>query len=300
MSLCCRHGVVYALKFVMRAESVRDYSDLLLSMKHVPNIVIYDYAQKLAPHMNLRCPNDPPFKMHLGRVLEATPENIERAKEARKKKSSIVSFPWLLTPKSVPDVGAHPVSGCSDRYCLIDTFHQGNPKDDKEVLRSTTLVKELGGKVNTQVCEQLHANMKPNNKFLNMMKARTQTFTFRLLLEFHNTDLNNKLKETQRKEFGSNLGYDKFERIVLPGAMCSPLGDDVMPEESVCMEEQEAIETVIIDEDDLHSDEEETSLKVTHSDSSNRSSSDDYITIDITSGECHHIKYKLKVPIELH
>ena len=39
LSGTCPHGVVYVLKFVLRAESPRDYVDVLLSMKFQPNTV---------------------------------------------------------------------------------------------------------------------------------------------------------------------------------------------------------------------------------------------------------------------
>jgi len=38
----CPHGVVYAMKVLLRGESVRDHVDLLLSMKHLPDLVVND------------------------------------------------------------------------------------------------------------------------------------------------------------------------------------------------------------------------------------------------------------------
>ena len=46
----CQHGVIYALKFVLRAESPRDYIDLILSMAHQPNIVVSDMGNMLVAH----------------------------------------------------------------------------------------------------------------------------------------------------------------------------------------------------------------------------------------------------------
>ena len=51
---CCNHGIVYVLKFVLRAESPRDYVDLLLSMKFQPNVTIIDMANMVAAHGNKR------------------------------------------------------------------------------------------------------------------------------------------------------------------------------------------------------------------------------------------------------
>ena len=50
------HGIVYCLKFVIRAESPRDYGDMLLSLNYPPNIVISDIPQMLARHMNIGVP----------------------------------------------------------------------------------------------------------------------------------------------------------------------------------------------------------------------------------------------------
>ena len=49
--------VVYVLKFVLRAESPRDYVDVLLSMKFQPNSCIIDMAHMVVAHGNKRKPN---------------------------------------------------------------------------------------------------------------------------------------------------------------------------------------------------------------------------------------------------
>ncbi|XP_076731234.1 uncharacterized protein LOC143413016 [Maylandia zebra] len=40
--ILCPHGIVYSVKFNLRAESPRDFADLLLSWKHMPNVCVYD------------------------------------------------------------------------------------------------------------------------------------------------------------------------------------------------------------------------------------------------------------------
>ena len=52
MSFSCPYGIVYYLKFLLIAESCRDYVDGLLSMKHQPNIVLVDMAHIVANHAN--------------------------------------------------------------------------------------------------------------------------------------------------------------------------------------------------------------------------------------------------------
>lgn len=36
--IACTHGIVYSLKFNLRAESPQDFTDLLMSWKHLPNV----------------------------------------------------------------------------------------------------------------------------------------------------------------------------------------------------------------------------------------------------------------------
>ena len=47
LSGTCPHGVVYVVKFVLRAESPRDYVDVLLSMKFQPNICIINVSHMI-------------------------------------------------------------------------------------------------------------------------------------------------------------------------------------------------------------------------------------------------------------
>ena len=52
LTFSCLHGIVYYVKFLIRAESCRDYVDGLLAFKHIPNVVIVDMAHILARHAN--------------------------------------------------------------------------------------------------------------------------------------------------------------------------------------------------------------------------------------------------------
>ena len=81
------HKVVHVLKFVLRAEGPRDYVDLLLSMKHQPNVVIIDMAHMVAAHGNIRKPGMfAPFEGW------ATAANIQEAQDG----GLNVDMPWLL------------------------------------------------------------------------------------------------------------------------------------------------------------------------------------------------------------
>ena len=82
-------------------------------------LVVYDYAQVLAKHCNAR--KKDLFQPHMGRVAEATEDNIN----AVQNDNFSVSFPWLNRNK-VPSDGdnAHPITGSANRYCLLDKFHE--------------------------------------------------------------------------------------------------------------------------------------------------------------------------------
>ena len=76
LTVACPHGIIYAVKFLLRGESPRDYLDVLRSLKHKPNVFINDMAHIVAKHGNIHHGNF--FKPHDGRVARPTPENIAR------------------------------------------------------------------------------------------------------------------------------------------------------------------------------------------------------------------------------
>ena len=183
--IMCPCGIVNAVKFNLRAESPRDYADMLLSFRHFPNVAMYDFARGLVAHTNLREPGDLPFQPNEGRVAAATPDNISAAKKGEIK----VHFPWLNQQKVPADAGGHPATGCAEHYALYDTFHQQNTKDDRDALRLIKLVPELCGWVNSQVAEQLFADMKKNNYFMNMLSPTSHVFLMRNILHHRNEQL---------------------------------------------------------------------------------------------------------------
>ena len=52
LSFSCPHGLVYYVKFLLRAESCRDYVDGYLSMAYLPNVVVVDMTHIVAKHAN--------------------------------------------------------------------------------------------------------------------------------------------------------------------------------------------------------------------------------------------------------
>ncbi|XP_057203570.1 HMG domain-containing protein 3-like [Triplophysa rosa] len=204
----CPCGVVYSITCNLRAESPRDYADMLLSWKHFPNIAIYDFARGLATHTNLREPENLPFSPHEGRLAEATADNLQLAAEGRLK----VSLPWLKTKKT-----GHPITGSSDHYTLYDGFHERNTKDAKDALRRIALVPELAGWVNSQCAEQLFSDMRKNNYFLNTLTPSEHIFMMRNMLHHYNTKCNNKTKTSIQKVVGRDvqLQLDHNGQIVI-------------------------------------------------------------------------------------
>ncbi|XP_027881589.1 uncharacterized protein LOC114149740 isoform X2 [Xiphophorus couchianus] len=189
--ITCPCGVIYSVKFNLRAESPRDFADLLLSWKFFPNITVYDNPRGLVSHLKKRCPEDTPFTIHEGRLVEPTPENIRQATE----KNLAVNLPWLKHRKEPGDKGGHPVTGSLERYCLSDVSRRGNSKDDEDVLQRIEMVPELAGRLNSQCAEQLFAGMRKNNYFLNTLTPSTHVFLQRNILHHFNLRKNTEAKQ---------------------------------------------------------------------------------------------------------
>ncbi len=184
----CPHGVVYALKFVLRSESPRDYVDLLLSMKFQPNITIVDVANLVAAHGNKRKENM--FHPHNGKVLEPTIENVTKGINGELE----VSFNWLET------------SGI---------LHEKNVKKEDEVLRQVTHVKQLNGLINTQGQEQLNNVYNKDRHFLNSMKPVNHIFLFQSNFDFCNERINQKNLQEIQACTNRALGQDEYGRVTI-------------------------------------------------------------------------------------
>lgn len=109
----CPHGIIYALKFVLRAESPRDYIDIILSMEHQPNIVVSDMANMLVAHSKIRSKDI--FQPNDRMVAEPNDKKVQQAKEGKLE----ISFPWIDGGTKETDVtgDVHPVSG-SAQYLM--------------------------------------------------------------------------------------------------------------------------------------------------------------------------------------
>ncbi|XP_053289770.1 uncharacterized protein LOC128450385, partial [Pleuronectes platessa] len=209
--ITCPCGVVFSVKFNLRAESPRDFVDLLLSWKHLPNVAVYDYARGLALHANHRQPGI--FAPFQGGLLDPTPENVKQASEGKVH----VSLPWLKFQKKPADKDGHPLTGSSQYFALNDVFHQGNSKDQCEVLRKLELVPELAGLINSQCAEQLFSGMRKNNYFLNQTTPSTHIFLQRNILHHYNMARNQTIKNQYSKivPLDVSLQFDTHGRVVL-------------------------------------------------------------------------------------
>ncbi|XP_076843551.1 uncharacterized protein LOC143488617 isoform X2 [Brachyhypopomus gauderio] len=211
-TIMCPCGIVYSVKFNMRAESPRDYMDLLLSWKYMPNVTVYDFARGLATHGNLRVPEMLPFTPNEGRLLSPTEENLQLANEEKIK----VHLSWLKEKKKIPDDGGHPLTGSSDHYVLYDTLHESNSKDSKDVLKRIALVPELAGWMNSQVAEQRFSQMERNNYFLNMMAPSVQIFLIRNIIHHRNQLQNKQTTENVQKAMGNaKVTVNTFGQVVI-------------------------------------------------------------------------------------
>lgn len=187
--IMCPCGVVYSLRNNLRAESPQDFADLLLSWKHMPNVIIYEFADDLAKHTNRRAPEQVPISPYEGCLAEPTTVNIDLARRGKLH----VSLPWLQSKKTVTDLHGHPVTGSSKHYVLYDQIPEGNPKDSGDALRNPASVPQLAGKVNRRILEQLFAEIKQNGYFLKMTSPSTQMFQMRNIIHHYNQHKNNKV-----------------------------------------------------------------------------------------------------------
>ncbi|KAK2883631.1 hypothetical protein Q8A67_017268 [Cirrhinus molitorella] len=217
--IMCPCGIVYSLKCNLRAESPQDFADLLLSWQHMPNVIIYDFAQPLATHTNLRAPEKLPFCPFEGCLLEPTQTNMELSRCGQLK----VSLPWLVKNLSGTNHHGHPVTGSSDHYVLCDHFHE-----DGDVLRKLSLVPQLADKVSSETAEQLFAEMKKNDYFLNMSLPSTHLFQMRNIIHHYNENKANKLSPSSTKSFGSNLTEAVLENPEAPRSTDDMMEDTIL------------------------------------------------------------------------
>jgi len=220
----CPHGIVYVYKCLLKAESPCDVADMLLSMKHPPNIVISDMSHLLAAHMNKRKPNF--FNPYAGRVVAPTDDNVQLAHDNKLEPQNI---PWLdrRNQISVPDVkvegtNIHPVTLVHQRLSMYDKFHERNTKQRKEILRRTKFVKQLDGVV-TETAEQLNSFLSKSLYFLDCLSPVHHLIMIKFMLSIRNMNLNKKLVKNIG---GANHDCDINGKILLSTKKQEGTGDD--------------------------------------------------------------------------
>ena len=201
LTATCPHGIVYAIKFLLKAESPRDIGDILMSLKHRPNIVISDIPHMLSANTNKRQANF--FTPHQGRVVQATDENVKAASE--KKLKPVSWSPWLDKRYQTPTAGVtvqgymHPLTLVTVCYSLYDRFHEGNTKQPKEVLRRCGLVKELND-VNSETAEQVNKFITQSVPFLSLFLPAHHIQIIKSMLATRNYKKNNNIVKRMKSD----------------------------------------------------------------------------------------------------
>ena len=80
-------------------------------------------------------------------------------------------------------------------------------------MRSTRLVPELAGSVNTQVAEQLYREIGKDKYFLNMLNPLTHIFLFKSILATRNEIINKTRWAKQEQILGAKLQLDDLGRL---------------------------------------------------------------------------------------
>ena len=201
----CIHGISYYLKMPIRAEGPRDYIDGMLDMKHPPKVTVIDMPHYLVRHSKNRQADIRrtksgnsdgelfyPFDGKAGDHED--PETLRLAQENKFQ----TTFPCL----NEVDPGKNPPIS----LVLFDRLHENNSKSEIENLRKLQCVKELYGKFNSQVAEQLHKSFNANKRFLNSMSPHHFIFNLRSLINHRNI-----LKNQKIINFEENQGFKHFQ-----------------------------------------------------------------------------------------
>ena len=211
LTVACQHGIIYAIKFLLRSESPRDYLDILRGLRHRPNIFINDMAHIVSAFANRKfigffSPND-------GRAAESTNENVQMANDGTLQ----VSFPWINSDSNTNrnlEPNSHPVTGSAHHLALFDRLHEKNTSNEVEALRRIACVKELSGQINSQVAEQIHGSFNLNRYFLNKMSPSNHIFMFRSIIDLVNESRNLVVVSEMEKRTKLNVRYDLFGRAI--------------------------------------------------------------------------------------
>ncbi len=157
-----------------------------------------------------------------GRIAPATSDNIKAAQEGK----LIANFPFMseANPPPHPE-NAHPVTGSNRRYMLFDWFHQENCRQPTEVLRRTSLVEQLAGRINTQAAEQLHRDKARDIYWLNEMGPTNHVFAFRLVAHLRNMEINRATVRSHVQKLPTGIKLDSLGQLSHERALDALFGD---------------------------------------------------------------------------
>ena len=227
MCACCPHGVVYAVKFLLRGESPRDHVDILLSFYAQPTLWICDIPGFVASHGNKRKADL--FQPNRGRFAEETEDNVSRAKAGKLKvpipELDLNQMIFTQCPSDVDHTYSqvkHPLTKSSEHYCGYDRFHEDNSRVQCESLRHIDIVPQCYS-VNSQIVEQLFSWINKGNYFLTQMAAVHHISTVRLLLHMHNEKINEQTKKSimsrvEKEMPGCVLRETADKRLIIQGS----------------------------------------------------------------------------------
>lgn len=199
----CPHGIVYAAKNLLRAESPRDHVDLLLSLRYMPTITICDIPGFVARHGNIRQPKL--FHPNDGKFAPAA--WLEEHSETERIDLPEVDLDNFIFNQTMQDHGygnLHPVSRTSATYCAFDRLHQNNSSNEIDHLRRLDKVRQLEGKINSQAAEEAFAIINKSRSSLTQMSSLHHLFMVRLLLHLINIKKNGELRQNIEKRLNSD------------------------------------------------------------------------------------------------
>ena len=155
------------------------------------------------------------FSPHEGRVAAITDANITAAKNGTLK----VSMPWLSF-NADKEQGNHSATGSNAYLPLFDRLYETNSSNDAELLRHLNCIKELEGKVNKEVVEQLHASFNKNQHFMNQMTLLNHRFLFKSIIDLKNVDKNKSILKRQ-EECRFFVNFDSVGKAVFGHEHCN-------------------------------------------------------------------------------
>lgn len=223
LHLSCPHGVTYYTTCLLWHESARDHIDAILAFFRFPTVFICDIAGKVAVHGNNRT-NDKLFpKPDVGRLVEPTDANLERAESGDLE----VHLDWVknlkgalptMSPLRLPDddryTAVHPVTKTTLRYVLLDRFHQLNHRAIDDILRALNICPELRSLINSSAAEQVNRQLSSSLYSFTQMTEHNFKFMLRVHFEASNNKRNRTHLESIQQRCDVKLGIGAMGTLV--------------------------------------------------------------------------------------